>query len=77
MTFICSKCGQSVSHVETISLNFGYDSKFDGETWSLAMCDDCFQELAEGCKFKPTGYGLTGYEEYGKAMAEAMQKGLI
>ena len=78
MTFMCSKCGRSTSHVEVIQICFdNYGSKFDGEKWCLSVCDDCLENLAEGCKIKPTGYGVTGYEEYEKAMVDAMQKGLI
>lgn len=47
---ICDFCGKSCKGVydfeyATIDYNWGYGSKFDGDTGSYHMCDECFKKL--------------------------------
>lgn len=64
----CNKCGKvhemngdpwndeidsQLFHELTVS--FGYPSKFDCETWSFDLCEDCIVEFVESFKIKPDG----------------------
>jgi len=48
----CDKCGKTAkgetemmwSDINEIAIDFGFGSKFDGETWSFELCDDCVED---------------------------------
>lgn len=47
----CDKCGVMADHdagnITPIKIEFGYGSRFDLETWSIDLCDDCIEEVVK------------------------------
>jgi|GEM_PF-2621711 len=63
---ICNKCGKSIKRsydedFKTINLDFGYESSFDGETWSFDLCDDCLEEMIKTFKYPPSGFKIDNH----------------
>ena len=55
----CNKCGQVVNddtHIHSISLGFGYGSKYDNQNWQFEMCEGCLVDMVKGFKLTPTGF---------------------
>lgn len=62
----CNKCGKSINlsgatyerqiqaeKFPTIKLKFGYGSKFDDETWSFELCEECLIQFINTFKYPP------------------------
>lgn len=58
----CNKCGktatQNLEHdqeymFQSVSLSFGYTSKFDEEIWNFDICDDCLEQFVDTFAIKP------------------------
>ena len=57
----CNKCGKSfqpsyANSIQQIDLSFGYSSEFDGQRWSLDLCEHCLLDIIKGCKVVPEGF---------------------
>lgn len=72
-TIICNKCGQNNSNTESIDVKFEYGSKFHMINLKMHLCDDCIEDFAESCAYKPEGYGVTGFEDYWNALKDACE----
>lgn len=53
-TYTCDRCGYKVQDengcmfdITPIYISFGYGSKFDLETWSMDLCDDCIETITK------------------------------
>jgi hypothetical protein len=42
--------------MSSISLGFGYWSKFDMEHWSFDICDNCLEDVIKTFKIAPDGF---------------------
>ena len=62
----CNKCGKTTELskddpnkfykeylFQSFSLNFGYGSKFDDETWKFDICEDCLEQFVNTFAIKP------------------------
>ena len=51
----CDSCGK-VFHdpimdaITSFSIDFGFGSKYDGETWCIDLCDDCIDKVFHDVK---------------------------
>jgi len=69
---MCDKCANftdldyanSVQHIE---ISFGYGSRYDGETLSFDLCEDCLMEFVNKFKIEPK---RTGNEDWDYQEAE-------
>jgi hypothetical protein len=60
-TVTCNKCGNTIEpntseNMSSISLGFGYWSKFDMEHWSFDICDNCLEDVIKTFKIAPDGF---------------------
>lgn len=66
VSITCNKCGKTTelskdeqkklvqeNLFQTFSLNFGYASKFDEETWEFEICEDCLEQFVNTFAIKP------------------------
>lgn len=51
----CDKCGQAGDYgvITEISIDFGYGSDYDMQTWTFDLCDLCISELVYHLKNQP------------------------
>lgn len=71
-TTVCNRCGKK-NHIQegknhdfeddtqSIYLDFGYESKFDGEKWSFDLCDNCLEAIVKDFKYVPDGFKQDDY----------------
>lgn len=63
----CNKCGKmklikyGVDHewsndMKNVHLDFGYESSFDGESWSFDLCEECLIDMVKGFRCVPSGF---------------------
>lgn len=72
----CNKCGRatkfeddsdtdySINEYQTINVGFGYGSRFDMQSWSFELCEDCLVDLLKTFKYSPSGFGQDSYYAY-------------
>ena len=53
----CDKCGKVsedgfIPYIHTISIDWGYGSKFDTEKWEIDLCENCLVQMLENSKIK-------------------------
>ena len=55
----CNKCGKALTDkmdkINQIGMNgkIGYGSKYDGMTYEIDFCVDCFDKLVDTCTISP------------------------
>jgi hypothetical protein len=67
-TVSCNKCGKEhetngdfyndeikTNLFHELFISFGYPSKYDCESWSFDLCEDCLVNFVESFKIKPDG----------------------
>lgn len=65
----CNKCGNTKElngedyekmwkseSFQSLTLHFGYGSKFDMEEWKFDVCEECLEEFVDSFKIKPEGF---------------------
>ena len=63
---ICNRCGRiektatdensnmyMLNHFEKLSINFGYDTSHDMETWNFDLCENCIEEIVKEFRIPP------------------------
>ena len=58
----CNKCNCKFKHVTSIELSMGFGSIHDGETWNMAICDDCLEVIIKSFKLSPNGFNEGCYD---------------
>ena len=56
----CNGCGKTLDgdmpemgDITDIQISFGYGSRFDMETWSFDLCDDCAEKIINNFEILP------------------------
>ena len=67
----CNMCGEKPNQKKGFSfesdrfknftLSFGYGSKYDTETWSFGLCEDCLVKVISKFKYAPDGFFINPY----------------
>lgn len=60
---VCNRCGKEVTNkkespwevneIHNITIDFGYGSKFDLQTWNFDLCDECLEGFVKTFKIPP------------------------
>jgi len=64
VTEVCDSCGKEFpldpdgfdNGIKTLSVDFGYGSNHDMETWTWQVCTDCLKKWFKGFKYPPEGF---------------------
>lgn len=64
-SIICNCCGkESESELpefedfENVQINFGFGSRYDGDSWTMDLCTPCLMNFFKTFKHKPTVTGI-------------------
>lgn len=65
-TIACNKCEKSITpspsqDMVSISLDFGYESRYDGQYWNFHLCDQCLEDVVKTFKIVPLGFLESSY----------------
>jgi hypothetical protein len=44
--------------MKSMRINFGYESRFDGESWIFDLCDDCLVTVVKSFMHVPDGFKI-------------------
>ena len=51
--FCCKRNTDEFDDISSFTIQFGYGSKHDGDTWQLDICDKCADKLHKQLELKP------------------------
>lgn len=63
ISITCNCCGKESEQIQyneeyqEINLSFGYGSRFDMESWTIHLCEDCLVNYVKCFKIAPSGFG--------------------
>ncbi len=67
MNTVCNRCGKEILEVnlepcQDVVFYWGYESKFDCETWRFGLCEDCILEIIKEFEIVPGGFMIDHYK---------------